>query len=99
MDNALVRKIAVDGTITSYAGTGISGYSGDGSQATAAMLDQPEAVVFDGFGNLIIADAQNRRIRKVDSAGVITTIAGTGVEGYSGDGGRLQPRCCTARWR
>lgn len=87
LDNSRVRKIDTSGTITTVAGTGTAGFSGDGGAAINAMLNQPQAVAIDASGNLIIADTQNRRIRKVDSSGTITTIAGTGVEGYSGDGG------------
>ena len=87
-NNSVIRKIGPDGIITTVAGNGTAGYSGDGGPATAAMLNQPEGVALDPTsGNLIIADSQNRRVRKVDSSGNITTIAGTGVEGYSGDGG------------
>jgi gliding motility-associated-like protein len=73
--------------ITTYAGTGTNGYSGDGGPATAAQLYDPYDVVADNAGNLYIADMMNNRIRKVNSAGVITTYAGTGTLGYSGDGG------------
>ena len=87
MDNSRIRRIATNGTITTVAGTGVAGYSGDGGLAASAQLNQPQAVAIDASGNLIIADTQNRRIRRVDASGVITTIAGTGVEGYSGDNG------------
>jgi sugar lactone lactonase YvrE len=82
-----VRKVNPDGTITTVAGTGVLGFSGDGGPATKAQLDLPLAVAVDREGNLYIADAENYRIRKVDKEGTITTIAGTGEEGYSGDGG------------
>jgi hypothetical protein len=65
----------------------VAGYNGDNIPAATAQLSDPEAVVIDAGGNLIIADAQNRRIRKIDLNGTITTIAGTGIEGFSGDGG------------
>ena len=88
LSNHRIRRVTAAGTISTFAGTGVAGYSGDGGPATAAMLNQPSAVAFDAAGDLIIADSQNRRIRKVIfSSGIITTIAGTGVEGYSGDGG------------
>ena len=87
LSNHRIRRITSAGTISTFAGTGVAGYSGDGGPATAAMLNQPGAVAFDAAGNLIIADCQNRRIRKVNaSSGIITTIAGTGAEGHSGDG-------------
>lgn len=83
-----VRKIRPTGIITTYAGTGISGYSGDGGPATAAQLKQPTGLVVDGHGNLYIADYADNRIRRVDTGGIISTFAGTGSTGlYSGDGG------------
>ena len=74
------------GTITTVAGTGEPGYSGDGGPATQAQLDQPESVAFDDAGNLYIADGGNDRIRMVDADGIITTVAGTGKAGATGDG-------------
>jgi uncharacterized protein (TIGR03437 family) len=85
--NSRVRMIAVNGTITTVAGTGVAGYSGDGGPATAAMLNQPQGVLIDAAGNLYIADTQNRRIRMINNVGNINTVAGTGVQGFSGDGG------------
>jgi len=87
--NYRVRKIdAVSGIITTVAGTGDAGYSGDGGLATAAELSYVSGIAVDKAGNLYIADGRNHRIRKVDAAsGIITTVAGTGVSGYSGDGG------------
>jgi sugar lactone lactonase YvrE len=82
-----VRMVNPDGTITTVAGTGVVGFSGDGGPATKARFNLPLAVTVDREGNLYIADAENHRIRKVDKGGTITTIAGTGEEGYSGDGG------------
>ncbi len=73
--------------ITTIAGTGEAGYSGDGGPATEAKLYSPVDVAVDQSGNIYIADYVNHRIRKIDLNGIITTIAGTGVEGYSGDGG------------
>ena len=87
VNNAVIRKISTSGVITTVAGTGAAGYSGDGGAAIFAQLNGPQAVAVTGSGNLIIADTENRRIRMVDSSGTITTIAGTGTEGYSGDGG------------
>ena len=82
-----VRKIDRRGYIYTHAGTGISGYSGDGGPATNAQFKTPASLTFDNFGNMYIADANDHRIRKIDTTGMITTIAGTGVFGYSGDGG------------
>ncbi|MBL7937609.1 MAG: T9SS type A sorting domain-containing protein [Bacteroidia bacterium] len=88
--NNRVRKIdASSGIITTVAGIGSAGYSGDGGLATNAELYGPKGVFVDGFSNLFIADEVNNRIRKVDAiSGVITTIAGDGTQGYSGDGGQ-----------
>ncbi|MGP0070460.1 MAG: hypothetical protein ACLPWF_00800 [Bryobacteraceae bacterium] len=78
--NARVRRIAVDGTIDTVAGNGNYPYAGDNGPATSAQMD-PVAVAVDSQGNLYIADASNYRIRKVDTNGIITTIAGTGQSG------------------
>ena len=75
------------GTITTIAGSGESGFGGDGGPATEAQLRRPDGVAVDGAGNLYIADGRNNRIRKVDSTGTIITIAGTGESGFGGDGG------------
>jgi hypothetical protein len=87
--NHTVRKISLStGIISACAGTGISGFSGDGGLAVSAQLTEPTGLCVDKFGNLYIGDEGNRRIRKVDAiTGVITTIAGTGAYSYSGDGG------------
>ncbi|SPF43516.1 putative NHL repeat containing protein [Candidatus Sulfopaludibacter sp. SbA4] len=79
-----IRKIS-NGIITTVAGSGAQGYSGDGSPATSAALNVPHQVAVDGNGNLYIADYSNNRVRKV-SNGIISTVAGTGAPGYSGDG-------------
>lgn len=80
-----VREVT-GGIISTIAGTGICGYSGDGGPATSAMLQSPQGIAVDGSGNLFIADWANCRVRAV-SAGVITTVAGMGSCGYSGDAG------------
>lgn len=84
-----IRKVdAITGIISTVAGTGVNGYSGDGGPATSAKLDRPYEVSFDNAGNMYIPDAGNNRIRRVDAVtGSITTYAGTGGTGYSGDGG------------
>ena len=74
------------GIITTVAGNGSSGYGGDGGAATAANLN-PIAIAVDGAGNLFIADYGNHRIRKVSTAGTITTEVGSGTAGFAGDGG------------
>ncbi len=85
---ASAQGIPVDvPTIETLAGTGTESYGGDGGPATAAHLNQPWDMELDRFGNLYIADTFNNRVRKVDTAGVITTVAGTGVAAFSGDGG------------
>jgi len=85
--NNVVRKISTAGGISTVAGNGTAGYSGDGGAATSAKLNSPESVAVDSSGNLYIADTNNQRIRKVTAAGGISTIAGTGTAGYAGDGG------------
>ncbi|MCA1683772.1 MAG: DUF11 domain-containing protein, partial [Actinobacteria bacterium] len=84
--NNRIRMINRRGIITTVAGTGDYGYSGDGGPATSAAISQPQSVFVDPVGNLYIADWGNNVIRKVDPSGIITTVAGTGVEGYNGDG-------------
>ncbi|MCB9772147.1 MAG: fibronectin type III domain-containing protein [Candidatus Omnitrophica bacterium] len=92
-ENNRIRKIDLSGIIQTFAGTGAGGYSGDGGPATAAQLNNPSGITVDQYGNILIADSGNHRIRKVDVSGVIKTIAGTGFigaygsGGYSGDGG------------
>src|SRR5207253_10239200 len=87
LGNHRVRKISTGGVITTVAGNGAPGFSGDGGPATAAQLRNPAGIAIDPAGNLIIADYGNHRVRKVTPGGTITTIAGTGTDGYSGDGG------------
>ncbi|MCC6588582.1 MAG: hypothetical protein IT168_17945 [Bryobacterales bacterium] len=85
--NNRVRKIGSDGNITTYAGTGVRGYYGDGGNAKSAQLSMPQGLACDALGNLYIADTGNNVIRKIGPTGVITTIAGSGVKGFSGDNG------------
>ena len=85
--NNRIRVVNSAGIITTFAGNGTAGYSGDGGQATAAELNTPNGIAIDGYGNVYITDAINQRIRKINSSGIISTIAGTGTAGYSGDGG------------
>jgi myo-inositol-hexaphosphate 3-phosphohydrolase/sugar lactone lactonase YvrE len=84
-DNQRVRKVDSTGKITTLAGTGTAGYSGDGGPATSARLQNPHGVAVDSAGNVYIADSPNQRIRKVSPNGIITTVAGTGSSGYNGD--------------
>jgi sugar lactone lactonase YvrE len=83
--NRRIRKVS-NGVITTVAGNGTPGFSGDNGPATSAQLNGPEGIAVDSAGNLYIGDSGNYRIRKV-SGGVITTVAGNGTEGYSGDNG------------
>jgi hypothetical protein len=84
----VIRKIDVStGLIYTIAGTGMGAFSGDGGPATAAELWNPHDVAFDRKGNIYIADMFNHRVRKINHLGVISTIAGTGIASYSGDGG------------
>lgn len=86
-DNHVVRKVAVDGTISTVAGNGTRGYSGDAGPATQAALFYPKSLAVDAAGNLYIVDTFNSRIRVVAADGAITTVAGNGVPGDWGDGG------------
>jgi sugar lactone lactonase YvrE len=90
--NNRIRRIELDGTISTVAGSGPTGvnqgsFSGDGGPATSATLREPWGIAFDSKGNLYIADRDNDRVRRVDRDDVITTAAGTGERGYGGDGG------------
>ena len=76
------------GVISTVAGTGIAGYSGDGGPATAAQLNGPDGIATDANGNLYIVDQGNHRIRMVNTAGIISTFAGNGTAGFSGDNGQ-----------
>jgi uncharacterized protein (TIGR03437 family) len=82
-----VRKVSPNGKIAAFAGGTTAGYGGDGGAATSARLTEPHGLAVDSAGNVYVADSGNSRIRRVDRTGVITTIAGNGVSGDSGDGG------------
>ncbi|HXB39478.1 MAG TPA: T9SS type A sorting domain-containing protein [Bacteroidia bacterium] len=85
--NSVIRKINTSGIITTIAGTGAIGFSGDNGPATSAVLNYPWDAVADAAGNVYIADWQNSRIRKINTSGIITTYAGSSSAGYSGDNG------------
>jgi sugar lactone lactonase YvrE len=86
LDNR-IRKVDRNGVITTIAGTGLAGFGGDAGPATAAKLNFPTGLAIDADGNLFVSDANNNRVRRIDRDGVITTVAGTGVAGFGGDGG------------
>ncbi|EDN71293.1 protein kinase-like protein [Beggiatoa sp. PS] len=85
-DNHRIRKIDIRGNITTFAGSGYKGYSGDGNLAITARLNMPTGLAVDGTGNIFIADQNNHRIRKIDGEGIIRTFTGTGVRGTATDG-------------
>ncbi len=96
VENQVVSRLNTDGTLTVLAGNGLGGFSGEGGPARSASLSFPSDVVMDKAGNLYIYDSLNFRIRRVTPDGIISTFAGTGVNGYSGDGGpatqaKIQP--------
>ncbi len=97
--NNCIRKVDTAGIITTVAGNGEQGYSGDGGAATAAKLFFPYGVTVDGSGNLYIVDTGNNRIRKVTaSTGIITTVAGSGARGFGGDGGSATATAAKLNW-
>ena len=83
----VISRIDSKGMLTNVAGSGHSGYSGDCGSALKAKMNVPAGLAFDGKGNLYIADRANHRVRKVNKKGIITTVAGNGTAGFSGDGG------------
>ncbi len=85
--NHRIRKVTPDGTISTFAGTGSGATNGDGGPATAAAIQQPRGLAFDAAGNLYFADFAANRVRKISPDGTISTFAGTGTAGESGDGG------------
>ncbi len=84
---SVVRKISNTRIITTVAGNGTGGFSGDGGPATSAEMYNPQGVAIDSYGNIYVSDDQNQRIRKINKSGIITTFAGNGAFGYNGDGG------------
>jgi len=86
-ENDRIRKITPDGVITTVAGTGTGGFSGDGGQAVQAQINRPLGLALTADGTLYLGDADNHRIRRITSDGVISTVAGTGQSGSAGDGG------------
>ena len=86
-DASVVRRIAANGTITTVAGNGTAGFTGDGGAATSAQINGPFGVAVDSTGNLFIADTGNEVVRRVTPDGTMWTVAGTGTRGFMGDGG------------
>jgi sugar lactone lactonase YvrE len=87
-NNRIRRVDARSGVISTVAGNGDKGFSGDGGPATGAALNEPYGIALDRAGNIFVADRLNRRVRRIDAgAGIITTLAGTGEASYGGDGG------------
>lgn len=82
----VIRQVRADGTITTIAGTGASGFSGDGGLATAATFSSPQGITVDRAGNVYVADNLNHRIRRITPQGIISTVAGDGVVRFAGDG-------------
>lgn len=83
----VIRKVSTSGIISLYAGTGVAGYSGDYGNCVSAKLNGPIGLTFDNTGNLYVADRGNQVIRKINNAGIIKTVAGSAIAGFSGDGG------------
>jgi len=85
--NNRIRRVSPNGTITTVAGTGTFGFSGDGGPATAAQIAAPRGIATLPDGTILLPDSGNHRVRRISPTGVITTVAGTGTPGFSGDGG------------
>ena len=108
-----VRTIDDSGRIITKAGDGSAGFAGDGGPSTSARLNAPGGIVADAAGNIYIADTGNNRVRRINAAGVISTVAGSGTAGFSGDGGpaalaqltdhsvspSMSPAACTSQTR
>ncbi|HZS08542.1 MAG TPA: hypothetical protein VFD58_27160 [Blastocatellia bacterium] len=85
--NNRIRKVSTQGVVTTFAGTGVGGYTGDNGPAAQAQIDTPTSLAFDRGGNLYFTDSLNSVVRKIDPGGKITTFAGNGQDGYGGDNG------------
>jgi sugar lactone lactonase YvrE len=92
-----IRHVDAAGTISTVAGNGVADFCGDGGPATSACIRNPWAVALDASGTLFIADSSNRRIRQVDAAGTIATVAGSGASGFCGDGGPATSACLSSQ--
>jgi sugar lactone lactonase YvrE len=82
-----IVRVSPARVLTVIAGSGTCGFKGDGGPATSAELNDPNGLAFDSAGNLYVADSNNQRVRRIDRSGIITTVAGTGIAGFNGDGG------------
>ncbi|MDA1315814.1 MAG: hypothetical protein O2968_21030, partial [Acidobacteria bacterium] len=98
MGNNRIRRITPQGTITTVAGTGEAGFSGDGGAATQARIDTPTGIEVDTSGNVFISDTFNRRVRMVNPAGIITTVAGNGAAGNGGGNGGPPTQAAIDPW-
>lgn len=96
--NHRVRRVSADGTVHTIAGSGVSGYSGDGGPATDASLNRPSDVCITGDGSVVIADVGNDAVRRVRPDGIIETVAGSGTPGFSGDGGPADEATLNKPW-
>ncbi len=85
--NSNIRKVNTSGVISTIAGTGTPGYTGDGSAATSAQINSPVGIVVDTAGTVFFSDSRNFVVRAISAAGIIRTVAGSGTTGYTGDGG------------
>lgn len=98
-ENARIRRVSVNGTITTFAGNGVAAFSGEGARATSASIKLPQGIAISPSGDVVFADTGNLRVRKVSPSGTITTIAGTGQEsGPVGDGGPASAAVLEPRW-
>jgi YD repeat-containing protein len=85
--NNRIRRVGTDGVISTVAGDGSAGFAGDDGPATAAKLRQPRGLIVERDGAVVVVDTDNHRVRRIDANGIIRTIAGTGAQGATGDGG------------
>jgi len=93
-----ILKLDTNGNLTTFAGTGAAGFSGDGGLAINAQLNMPTKVLVDAMGNVYVSEGKNHTVRKIDLSGIIMTIAGTGIAGFSGDGGAAKLAQLKAPW-
>ena len=97
-DNNMVFKVDANTKLTAIGGNGIAGFSGDGGPATAASFDNPRGIAVDASGNVYVADEHNNRVRKISTTGIVTTVAGNGTYGFSGDNGPATAAKLAAPW-